>query len=263
MIHLPDPREVQFGSGPGAPKSEPLNIITAKTVRSYPSFQSGGLTLRSPREGPEYDLVLEYIESHLPRAPRGQRLTVFLEPEIESGFPDVVAVYWHAAATQQWTTDRKRLTKIDVRVAHFLATMGAADLARLKTFFPANPKRSLERLLAAGVIRQSSLGWRLRSLRDVFAVRRLVAIEAKVSDWQEGLQQAFQNVWFASESYLLLPRLPRTPILLKEAARFGIGLRTQGQPLDSVELCPRLAQIPRSYASWLFNEWVWRAGGMD
>jgi hypothetical protein len=99
-------------------------------------------------------------------------------------------------------------------------------------------------------------------LRDVFAVRRIVAIEAKVSDWQDGLQQAFQNSWFASESYLLMPHIPRSPLLLEESARFGVGLRTQGQPLDNGELCPRQVPVPRSYASWLFNEWVWRADGM-
>ena len=104
------------------------------------------------------------------------------------------------------------------------------------------------------------IGGKLRALRDVFAVRRLIAIEAKVIDWQDGLQQAFQNVWFASESYLLLPRLPQSSILIEKANHFGVGLRVMGQALDSSELRSRQANIPRSYASWLFNEWVWRAG---
>jgi hypothetical protein len=264
MIHLPgwngsDPSE----GGPRTPKSGLLNIITAHNIQSYPSFQSGGPSLREPREGPEYDLVRSYVKSYLPCAPRGHSLTVFLEPEIESGFPDVVAVYWHLATARRWNPARVHLRKIDIRVAHFLATMGASDLERLKRFFPASPKKSLERLLAAGIVRSSSGIWRLKPLQDIFAARRLVAIEAKVFNWQDGLQQAFQNVWFASESYLLLPHIPRAPLLIEGAARFGIGLRVQGQPLDSSELCPRQAQIPRSYASWLFNEWVWRARCAD
>jgi hypothetical protein len=261
MISLPDWKDpVGSGYGQEASKSGPLNMITAQTVQSLPSFQSGGLNLREPREGPEYDLVREYVLSYLPRPSRGHSLTVFLEPEIESGFPDIVAVYTHLSTTRRWTSARACLTKIDVRMAHFLATMGASDLERLKRFFPGDPKRSLERLLEAGIVRNASGKWRLKTLQDVFAVRRLVAIEAKVVGWQHGLQQAFQNVWFASESYLLLPRLPDAPLLIEEASRFGVGLRVQGQPLDSPELCPRLAQIPKSYASWLFNEWVWRAG---
>lgn len=241
-------------------KSGLLNMITAQTVRSFPSFQSGGLNLRETRKGPEYDLVREYVASYLPRPARGQSLTVFIEPEIDTGFPDIVAVYTQMATTRRWTAARACLTKVDIRLAHFLATMGASDFDRLKRFFPTNLKRCLERLLDAGVIRNTSGTWQLRALHNVFAVRRLVAIEAKVFDWQDGLKQAFQNIWFASESYLLLPRLPQAPLLIQEANRFGVGLRVLGQPLDSSELCPRQAQIPRSYASWLFNEWVWRAG---
>lgn len=263
MINLPDWHDPVTGPGQESSKSGPLNMITAQTVQAFPSFQSGGLNLREPREGPEYDLVREYVSSYLPPPSRGHALTVFLEPEIESGFPDIVAVYTHIATTRRWSSARACLTKIDVRMAHFLATMGASDLIRLKRFFPNNPMPSLDRLLEAGVVRKASGMWRLKRLEDVFAVRRLVAIEAKVLDWQDGLQQAFQNVWFASESYLLLPRLPQAPLLLQEAGRFGIGLRVQGQPLDSDELCPRLGAIPRSYASWLFNEWVWRAGCVE
>jgi hypothetical protein len=254
---------VASSDGPATFKSGPPNMITAQTVRSLPLFQSGGLNLRESRKGPEHDLVREYVASYLPRPSRGQFLTVFIEPEIESGFPDIVAVYTQRATIRRWTSARAFLTKVDVRIAHFLATMGASDLDRLKRFFPTNPNRSLERLLDAGVIRNTSGTWQLRALHDVFAVRRLVAIEAKVFDWQDGLRQALQNVWFASESYLLLPRLPQEPVLLQKASRFGIGLRVSGQPLDSSELCPRHAQIPRSYASWLFNEWVWRAGCAD
>lgn len=234
-------------------------MITAETVGEYPTSLSGQLNLRTATAGPEYELVLEYVAAHLPEAPRGQARTLFLEPEIESGFPDVVAVYWHVATARRWNTARAVLTKADVRIAHFLATMGTADLERLRPFYPSRLRDSLERLEAACVVRKTGAGWRLRSMQDIFAVRRLVAIEAKVSAWEDGLQQAFQNTWFASESFLLLPHLPRVPVLLEEAERFGVGVRVAGQHLDSDGLCPRLAQIPRSYASWLFNEWVWRA----
>ena len=261
MVHSPNWSDsTSSKDGLETSKSGPLNIITAQTVQNFSSFQSGGLNLRETREGPECDLVREYVASYLPPPSRGQSLTVFIEPEIESGFPDVVAVYTQVATTRRWMPARARLKKVDVRMAHFLATMGASDLDRLERFFPANPRRSLDRLLDAGVVRNTSGTWRLRALRDVFAVRRLVAIEAKIVDWQDGLRQAFQNVWFASESYLLLPRLPRVPLLLEGASRFGVGLRVLGQPLDCSELRPRPARIPRSYASWLFNEWVWRAG---
>lgn len=243
--------------------SEPVMIISAKRMGKSPYSQLCGLNLRKPLNGPEHDLVQEYVESNLPMPSRGISLTVFIEPEIESGFPDVVAAYSHVATTRRWKASRISLTKADVRIAHFLATMGPSSIDALGRFFPNRPKRSLERLLDAGVVQNLSGRWVLKPVRDVFAIRRLVAIEAKVLDWQEGLRQALQNVWFASESYLLLPKLPKTLLLKEEAARFGVGLRVQGQPLDDAEKPSRLSQIPASYASWLFNEWAWRLGCME
>ncbi len=187
-------------------------------------------------------------------------LTVFIEPEIESGFPDIVAVYSHQATKRRSKLSRTVVSTVDERVAHFLATMGSTSLEVLRRFFPNRLTQSLEHLLEAGIVRSASGTWQLKPIREVFAIRRLIAIEAKISDWQKGLQQAFQNIWFASESYLLLPDLPRTALLREEASRYGIGLRAQGQSLDDEETPSRLSQIPKSYASWLFNEWAWRVG---
>ena len=228
-----------------------------------PSTFDTDITFRVPTRGPEYDLVLEYVRGRLPEPPRGQCLTVFLEPEIESGFPDVVAVYWHVATAARWLRTRAELTNVDIRVAHYLATVGASDTACMRPFFCRGLTAALDRLCGAGVVRKTRDCWRLRSLREIFAVRRLVAIEAKIDQWRDGLHQAFQNTWFASESYLLLPRVPRRTDVLAEARRFGVGVRTGEQDLDSADAPARRWNIPKSYASWLFNEWVWRVSGAD
>lgn len=240
-------------------KIRTCNVITAQIAEKIPGFSQVGLSLRTPTIGPEYDLVLAYIDSQLPPAPRGQERTVFVEPEIESGFPDVVAVYWHAATALRWSSARTKLTKVDIRVAHFLAKVGGTEVETFKPFFTKSVVPSLERLLSAGVVRATAKTWRLRSMQDIFAVRRLVAIEAKIDQWRGGLHQAIQNTWFASESYLLLPRVPRGSDLLNEALRLGVGVKTRNQKLDSSDGPARRDRIPKSYASWLFNEWAWRA----
>jgi hypothetical protein len=235
------------------------NMLTARTLEHRrPGVRVAGLSFRTPRGGPEYDLVGDYVEQQLPLPPRGQRRTVFLEPEIESGFPDIVAVYWHEATAMRWSDVRTTLSEFDIRIAHFLAVAGTTDVATLQPFFRVNIPRSLERLCAAGVVRGCIKGWSLQSMEKTFAVRRLVAIEAKINQWRDGLQQAFQNNWFASESYLLLPRLPKNADVMERAERFGVGVRTRDQELDCVSMPARRERIPKSYASWLFNEWVWR-----
>jgi hypothetical protein len=232
--------------------------VIAAHHSTTPATADSDIPFRVPTQGPEYELVREYIKAQLPKEPRGQRLTVFLEPELESGFPDVVAVYWHVATVKQWLSARTQLTTLDVRLAHYFATFGESNLERLRPFFRKNISPALERLCEAEVVRKTKSGWRLRSLREVFAVRRLIAIEAKVDQWRAGLSQAFLNTWFASESYLLLSRLPKQSDLMEEARRLGVGVRTGNQDIDGGEISARRWNIPKSYASWLFNEWVWR-----
>jgi hypothetical protein len=234
-------------------------VATTRTTVHCRGAAFDWMPFRTPTAGPELELVHEYLAAHIPPPPRGQVLTVFLEPEIESGFPDLVAVYWSERVASLWATCRAHLTADDIRVAHYLATVGTGDTETLKHFFRSRVSVTLERLHAANMIRRAGDGWRARSLESIFAVRRLIAIEAKVTNPREGLQQALLNTWFASESYLLLPKLPQKFDLSEEAARFGIGVTERGRPLHRCGVRARRQQIPLSYASWLFNEWAWRS----
>lgn len=170
----------------------------------------------------------------------------------------MVAVYSSVVATRKWSAQRVLLQPIDIRIAHFLAMRGDTATGDLGLFFGNRGNESAQRLCSAGLILRTAMGWRLRSLREVFAVRRLIAIEAKIADWKGGLVQAFQNTWFASESYLLLPKLPKRVAAIEEMRRFGVGLITRGMSLDSSAVSARQDNLPKSYASWLFNEWAWQ-----
>jgi hypothetical protein len=114
-------------------------------------------------------------------------------------------------------------------------------------------------LLDAELVDDKEGLWEAKPLEEIFAIERLIAIEAKMKNWQEGLQQAFHNTWFASESYLLLPDVPNTSDLMQQAASFGVGLLTACcSPVQS-KLPAKVGRLPKSYASWLFNEWTWQA----
>lgn len=106
--------------------------------------------------------------------------------------------------------------------------------------------------------RSGRSGWRAAPVRQVFAARRIIAFEAKISDWPGVLEQASLNRWFASESYVLAPRGPRDPAILTAIRSLGIGLWIEGERRPSIPVSRRGASRPISYASWLFNEWAWR-----
>jgi len=214
-----------------------------------------GPSFRSLRLGPEGELLERFLSAPPFDVPAGCEAVVFREPRLPSGFPDLVIVIWDSNKTVRWLPARQALTREDVRVAHYLYHNGPCPDAQLKAVFTCSVVKNIERLDAAGVLRADGSRWQTRSMAKVFAARQIIAVEAKISEWKIGLEQAVLNTWFASESYMLVPDVPRRSSLLERAKALGIGVWAK----DHAPLKPERAKpLPRSYASWLFNEWAWR-----
>lgn len=214
-----------------------------------------GMSFRKPKTGPESELVQWFLNDSPVAVPRGCQTTIFQEPRLESGFPDLVIVQWRETRTLDWKPERLKLKAEDIRILHCLSNAGPLSECSLKALFGRDAKCRLERLLDADVIYSRSGMWKARPLKNIFAVHRIIAIEAKMEDIRGGFQQALLNTWFASLSYLLTPHVPRSEGVMVRAAALGVGLWSQKA---GVVHAPDAAPVPRSYASWLFNEWVWR-----
>lgn len=235
-----------------------FQIVTADTLVQNPALRALDLTLRQPVAGPERELVDHYISTHLPAPPPGQALTVFLEPRLPSSFPDIVAVYWDPAITRRWSRARMTLQRKDVHVLHYVVGRQGAQIEALRAHFPQGLGRSLARLSEACLLERSEGLWQSRPLDDIFAARRIIAIEAKIQSWRKGLQQALMNTWFASEVYLLLPELRNATGITENAMRWGIGVVTSHQTINESVTLARQHSLPISHISWWFNEWIWR-----
>lgn len=235
-------------------------MITSESIKNFPYLNNAGLVSRKIKIGPESAFLQEYLQDSLPKVPGGQELTIFIEPNVDSVFPDAVVVYWDVNIARKWSKDRLQLSKQDIRLLHYFSLVKTADYSTLETVFSDRLRKSLQRLENAQLITKGkSDSWRIKPLKTIFAVKRLITIEAKISDWQGGLLQAFFHTWFASESYLLISKLPKGKQLVDEASRLGIGVATHEFPLENSLSKARCENIPKSYASWLFNEWVWKA----
>lgn len=210
------------------------------------------------RPGPEEDLVERFLAAPRIDSPPGCCTTLFKEPRLRSGRPDIVAVIWHLPTASRWQTARESLIDADLRLVQLLLFNGPTPETRLRELFRRPPFKSLERLEAAALIKRQRGIWEPRSLSRTFAVRRIVAYEAKVSAWLAGVSQAALNRWFASESYVLIPRMPRHGALLETARGAGVGIWLDDRPGPALKAKRAHGKQPLSYASWLFNEWVWR-----
>src|SRR5579862_529016 len=153
------------------------------TVVDHKSTDFSGPVFRRGTPGPEAELVSEFLARTPFSFPRGCRATVFCEPHIASGFPDLVLVVWNVAVAQKWKPARAVLSRDDIRLLHFLHDAGAQTADALRSFFPQSLMPRLERLEEADLIYKSGHNWRPRCITDTFATRHIVAIEAKVSQW--------------------------------------------------------------------------------
>jgi hypothetical protein len=139
---------------------------------------------------------------------------------------------------------------------HYLYQTRRTSAEDLVARFGERATGSIERLQDAAMIRAVGSSWSPVSLRCSYAALSITAIEAKVGKWNEALNQAILNTWFASESYVLVPNMPSQQ-QVADAQRLGIGICSLDdgrlQKLDSGS-----TRVPRSYASWMFNDWAWR-----
>lgn len=238
-----------------------MSSISAETISQYPALAKSGLFHRRSTEGQEKNLVDTFIATQLSPPPAGQVRFIFVEPRLETGFPDVVVVYLDLAAAKSWKIDRAGMSKREICLLHHLVTNRAQeqDDLRLRTLFPQGLDATLAKLQSVGMIRSTRNGWTAYSPRTLMAVRRIVAIEAKVGAWRPGLDQAYMNRWFASESYLLLPERPKSSELAIEMQATGVGLLTANTPLGRPLIRAQKTKLPGSYATWLFNEWACHA----
>jgi hypothetical protein len=165
---------------------------------------------------------------------------------------------WKGNIARQWPVERLLLRPRDIRLAHLLFLLGPSSELELRRLHGAGVGRSLTALSDAGLTRLQGGLWKTRSVSSIFAVQQILSFEAKMNSWSDVLAQAAVNRWFASRSFALLPKLPTSSRFLNVAAELGVGVWLRGKS-RAVQAPIESARQPLSYASWLFNEWAWRA----
>jgi hypothetical protein len=213
-----------------------------------------GIAFRRARPGPEQDLVDWFLELRTVKPKRGERLTIFREPCLPHGFPDLVAVIWKESVAKEWDPSRRHIIPADLRLMHHLAISGPSQIQDIERLFGSAAESSLGRLLRSEMVSLQNSRWRSRPLSKIYAIRRIVAIEAKMGEWRSALNQAFVNTWFTRESYILIPAIPKGTDLINVALQQGVGVLSKELPHPKAMTVAK----PQSYVSWLFNEWSWR-----
>lgn len=207
-------------------------------------------SFRRPTPGAEFDLLVNYLKRSLPMPEDSESLAVFIEPRVETGCPDAVAVYWRSsvnAGLSEWSA----LTSVDDRILQFVWLEGRTDSARIESALGCAAARRARELVTMGFLSERSAGLAVDD--GGLVLSRLIAIEAKIGGPAAALAQAARNTWYASESYVLMPSLPATKALCDRYQACGVGIVTPSDEIASPSVPARKFGLPQSHLTWRFN----------
>ena len=231
----------------------------ADTIIFSKSKPNIGYLARKSVNGPERRLIKDFAKSLL--SENKKDVAVFWEPLMDTGYPDLVFVYYNPKIFEYWYEGRKTLNVTDIKVLHYLHRVKGATSDTIETVLGMSDKKllsSIERLLDCKMIRRYAKQWTPYSIEKRYAIKRIVAHEAKMSNWQSAFGQAEMNKWFASESFIVSPvKQPRQRIIDK-AIKIGIGIYSYSKGNTERINQAQNHDLPSCYASWLFNEWIGR-----
>lgn len=218
---------------------------------------------RKHRKGPENDMVQLFINNYEPLFKKSIELshTVFTELKIGIGFSDIVIVFWDSSKLCNWTETRKQLKIQDIKILHHIAQKEnnfESQIQKKLGFSEKDLGRSLSSLEKANLVDWNNHNISIKPLSEIFFVKDIIAVEAKMKDWKSVIQQANMNTLFASQSYVLLPKAKDSSKIITESTRLNLGYLEYKKNEFSVIKKAKKNNIPVSYNSWLINEAIGR-----
>jgi hypothetical protein len=167
---------------------------------------------------------------------RCREYRVELEVDAGVGVADLVLAKRSPRSTEALRAAAMVSPRIAVLLSHGVgdAIKNRSELAAFLGTSEGAAQRVIARLSAAGIAKQSRDSLTISCLRAP-PFERLIAVEAKISDWQRVLVQAYRNLQFADESWVVLDHAFARPAIA-QLERFriaGVGLASleRGQGL--------------------------------
>lgn len=237
------------------------NVIVFE--KSNPSI---GYVARTVTAGDELRMVyryLSYVKNKSNNLKR-KRIAIFVEPHIETGYPDLVIVEYYLPPSDIWCNARMCLNNTDLKILmHVVSSrtsyLSISSICELLGFTDDTVYRSLKKLNKCKLVYLSKSQKTVRkvALEKWCRVKKIIAIEGKIDKWQRAIEQANRNTWFATESYVLLNKAHCNQKVYDICKHQGIGIVLQNGKIDTV-LKSKQGMFPISYASIQFNEWIQR-----
>ena len=228
------------------------------------NYSELGILSRPITKGQEFDMVLEFIDfkKETFKTTDHKQLAVFVEIKINDAYPDVIFVEYDPSMYEKWNINRNKLTMSDLKLLYYIYSKRKVVTTRAIKELSIQYKPllgSLEALIDAELVDRIDGYWVVPNRKDVFGVKRIEAVEAKISKWDKAIQQAIVNKSFASESFVLSKR-KRIPdaTVVERMNSFGIGIYLYDSNQFSCYSPACHNKFPANYNSLYLNECIGR-----
>ncbi len=230
-------------------------------IEVYDNYQDIGIITRKKTPGIELEMVkgfIEYRKETFHQTPENE-LAIFVEPKINNAYPDIIFAKYNPFLFENWNSARNAISISDLKILDYIVKHKKTTSEEIACEISVKYKDllfSLEKLLDANLISRLNKQWVVNT-PDFFGIKTIETIEAKISKWNEVLQQALLNTNFSSESSVLsmLQGEPKTEIV-SMLSDFGIGIYLFNNIAFSKVSKPKRKKIPINYISLYVNECI-------
>ena len=222
-----------------------------------------GYISRTSTQGKEYMMVQAFLQciNDKYKNCKNKKAMVFIEPQVETGFPDIVIVEYYSLPQNCWNDARSNLNTTDLKILFYIQTNSALSLEKISHTlgFPREiVEESVQRLNKAKMVHLYKNGTVFRVPLETYCkIKNIISIEAKINKWSDAIRQANNNAWFSTESYVLLNKESYSQRISDVCEQYGVGILLFNGVLKKAKNSAFRA-LPVSFASLQFNEWLIR-----
>lgn len=189
-------------------------------------------------------------------------VSIIQEPYTGFGYADLVCIIWDQSIRNKWSDKRNQLNITDIKILHHLYNVKLfkekSEVTKELGFNLRKVNKSIEKLLEAELVTMNKQNRvKIKLIKEIFFIKEIISIEAKLYDWKRALEQSINNTYFSSQSYVLFPGKIITKRLLEEYINTDIGIISFEKSYKIIKK-PKRQTIPSSLSSWFFNEYIGR-----
>lgn len=216
---------------------------------------------RTPTQGEEFEMVKGFIDEFLKTSKR-KSTAIFIEPQLPSGYPDIVIVEYTSMEKLPQNEARMKLDNTDLKILFHILQYNSilkTQIGKELGFSQHQVDKTISLLVKSDMIQVSSTGNYVRKheVRSFFKIKKIISIEAKIGKWHDVMEQSYTNQWFSSESYILLNSVPTAKCELT-CKKEGTGILYLHNKKYQLLVDSAHRALPVSYMSLLFNEWIYK-----